>query len=46
MNPPKWVPLQVYLNLAIMTAPDQSQKRPSRALAPMMVEFFGSMDAQ
>jgi len=39
MNPPNWVPLQINLNLAIITAPDQSQKHPSRALAPMMVEF-------
>src|SRR5712664_1943723 len=39
MNPPNWVPLPIDLNLAIMTPPDQSQKHPSRALTPIMVEF-------
>src|ERR1700737_4826827 len=44
MNPPNWLPLPIdsnlaNSNLAIMSAPDQSQKEPSRALAPRMVEF-------
>src|SRR5258707_13663528 len=34
-----WVPLLIDSNLAIMTARDQSQKHPSRALTLMMVEF-------